>query len=900
MLEKDLQLTDIFDIDVLQRLQDAFYNTTGIAGGFSDANGVAVTQHSTHGAFCGELTKGSPEGLARCQKCDKCGIDMAIEKKGPVIYTCHAGLLDFAAPIIVDGKVLGCLMGGQVAEAPLDMDKIREYATEIGVDPDAYVEAASQVKVKPRERIEHAADFFYTVSDMMSHMAHNRYNVVCESTEIEREAHMKSDFLANMSHEIRTPMNAVIGMAEMALREELPPAAREYIHQIKNAGNSLLTLINDILDFSKIESGKMDINLADYEPASLIHDVTSIIMTRIGKKNLELIIDFDPSIPKKLMGDSSRIRQVIINLANNAVKFTNEGKVHVTISHEMRSPQEIMLKVAVKDTGIGIKKEDLGKLFQSFQQVDSKRNRNIEGSGLGLAISKQLVALMNGHIHVESEYNVGSVFSFEIPQILLDDSASVQVSDASSIFACVLSENPYLTEALEHEITRLGASFALLSREEDLETIEEAAKQQSADTIYLFVDHPVFHEKSQEFLRNHPDINGVLMIEFETTIEYNISNLLVVKKPLYSLNIGAIFNQEDVHWKFDRSEEEEFDFTAPEASVLVVDDNQVNLTVAAGLMEPLEMQIDTALSGKEAIEMITVKHYDIVFMDHMMPELDGVETTHIIRRFHEEYNNVPIIALTANAVEEMRSMFLCEGMNDFIAKPIELPTLIAALKRWLPPEKLNIIKPKENDQGGKEDDMENLPDITGLDMEVAMKYIGTRELLWKVLEDYYRVIPQKAEAIQEYAQAKDFDAYTIEVHALKSASRQIGAISLSEQAARLEQAGKDQNEPLIEAETGVMLQTYLRYQEILAPYFPEKEPEVKVKASSHDILCLLEQLQISVDNLDMDEMEQIGKGLEKLQLDEKQDALCQQLVQAVSMMDVDTCETLITQWKELL
>lgn len=889
-----LQLTDIFDIELLQRLQDAFYAATGISAGISDQNGVAITQHSSDTAFCTEFNKKSPLGLARCQACDKHGTQLAIEKGGPVTYTCHAGLVDFAAPIIVEGQVLGCFMGGQMVEQPLDENAVMKYAEEIGVDPIAYLEASRHVNICNRAKIESSASFLHTIGNMLSHMAYKKYNVMLESTEIEREAHMKSDFLANMSHEIRTPMNAVIGMAEMALREDLPPTARNYINQIKTAGNTLLTIINDILDFSKIEAGKMTINMMEYEPVSIMDEITSIIMTRIGNKKLELIVDFDPDIPTQLMGDSIRIKQIIMNLANNAVKFTKEGVVIVKIGYTKKSEREITLQVSIQDTGIGIKKEDQSKLFQSFQQVDSKRNRGIEGSGLGLAISKQLVSLMKGKIWLESEYGVGSTFFFELPQLVLKDKPSIVIREENPITAMVLSDNPYICNSLQNDIKRFKAHYIHLSGAEELGLYVKE------EPVFLFIDYPVFSGTIGKFIEKHPQITAILMVDFNTSVNYDIPNLLVVKKPLYSLNIGALFNHEDANKDTNPSSNTAFKFIAPEAEILIVDDNEVNLTVAQGLMEPLKMKIETALSGREAIEKISAKHYDLIFMDHMMPELDGIATTHIIRRFHEEYNDVPIIALTANAMEEMHAMFLCEGMNDFIAKPIEIRMLISKLKQWLPKEK--IQKAYVSNEDKKDTSVDVLPEIEGLDTMLALKYLGNKQLFWDVLKDFYRVIEKKAANIENFAAKKDWKNYTIEVHALKSAARQIGATALSDRAAKLEQAGKEEQAEFLLSDTPILLEEYRQYHHILSPYFQnEKTPEADKISVSPETLCgIFEKMKTALDNLDMDGMEDVIKELSHFSYEEKQTELFERLKDAVDELDIDTCASLMDDWTKLL
>lgn len=909
LLEEELKLTDIFHLELLQQLQDTFYDMTHLSMGISDSDGMPVTRHQACHEFCLKYTKGSELGAKRCLECDIKGAHLAQDKGEPVIYKCHTGLMDFAAPIIVDGKMLGSFLGGQVAEHPLDDEQTRRYAVELGIDPDEYVKASRRVPVMGRDHLIKLANFLSTLSNMMSRLAYRRYEIQNKSSEIEREANMKSDFLANMSHEIRTPMNAVIGMAEMALREDLPPAARNYINQIKTSGNSLLTIINDILDFSKIESGKMNINLMEYQPLSIINDVVNIIMTRIGEKNLELIVDFDPDIPLRLMGDSDRIKQIITNLANNAVKFTPQGRVLLKIACERTGEHEVLLKASVSDTGIGIKKEDLEKLFQSFSQLDSKRNRNIEGTGLGLAISKQLVTLMKGNIWVESEYGKGSTFSFEIPQLILhDEGPSIKIQEERTILAGVLAHEPYIQESLKKDITRFGCNCMTFSSSDELIQLEE----QHAE--FLFIDHAVFSSDVRSFVEHHPEITCVLMIAFRETVEYNISNLLIIKKPLYAANIGTILNREKLYRDLDTDPDAEFDFIAPEASALIVDDNEINLTVAEGLIEPLQMTVDTALSGKIAIDMISKKHYDLIFMDHMMPELDGVETTHIIRRFHEEYNDVPIIALTANAVEEMRSMFLTEGMNDFIAKPIEVSVMTAKIKQWLPEDKIVSCEPNNGSKTGQgalssgKDDMSDrlkeLSEVEGMDVKLAMEFLGNEKLLWQVIRDFYVVIDKKVNVIQQYYDDMDMHGYAIEVHALKSAAKQIGATELSEMAAELEKASKEENLELVQLHTDELLEKYLAYKDKLYPFVEEENAGGAVQAgkeaSSEEIRAFFGQMREAIDDLDMDRMSDVVTGLSGYAFSQNQQELFEQLKEANEMMDVETCEALMEQWETML
>ncbi len=886
----ELRLADLIDIEMLQKLQDDFTEMTGMAAIVREADGVPVTSGSSIPDFCVKYTRASKEGCMRCEQCYQKGAEQVMESGKAAVYFCHAGLIEFIAPIMAGGKFVGSFIGGHVFISIPDPEPVREIAEEIGVEPEEYLEAAGSVNVISQDEIDKAARFLYTIVDTLSNMAYNKYLVYKSNVELERSGNMKSDFLANMSHEIRTPMNAVIGMAEMALREELPSAARDYIMQIKEAGRSLLTIINDILDFSKIESGKMDIVEEEYEPMSIVYDVANIIMTRLRDKDVELILDIDPSLPNKLLGDSIRIKQVLLNLANNAAKFTPQGKIVIKMDNVEMADGRIQLQISVEDTGIGIKEEDIGKLFQSFQQVDSKRNRNIEGTGLGLAISKRLLDLMEGDIRLETEYGKGSRFSFVIPQKVVDRTLSISVQEPEKILIAGLISNPYVRENLYSDAEALGIDSVRLSSARDLLSFSSERR------LVLFIEYPMFTQAVEGFVLQNPDVTAVLLINFDDHVNLEIPNLLIMKKPLFILNIATILNGKELYFSEDM-QEKEYDFIAPEAHVLIVDDNAVNLTVAEGLLEPLKMNIDTAISGKEAIEKTASFHYDIVFMDHMMPELDGVETTHIIRRFHSEYNDVPIIALTANAVEGTKEMFCREGMNDFVAKPIEIRMLVAKVKQWLPAEKIQRVY--DNRIFEKKEKDESSIIVGDLDVKSAINLLVSEELFWKVLTVFYRSIEKKAKLIQTLVEQENWTDYTVEVHALKNAAKQIGALSLSEKAAALEIAGNARNLETIYQDTDAMITQYLDYLPVLEPFCAEEEEDEEGKEEISEAILLecFQDMEGALDDLDMDRMEEAIGKMGQYHYEGWQHEMFDDLKEAVEEVDVELCETILEKWK---
>lgn len=492
----------------------------------------------------------------------------------------------------------------------------------------------------------------------------------------------KANFIANMSHEIRTPINAIIGMNEMILRENKDAAIDEYAVNIQNSSRLLLGLINDVLDFSKIEAGKMDIVETDYELAGMLSDVINAISLRAESKNLTLCTKIEETLPSVLKGDEIRIRQIMNNLLSNAVKYTKEGAITLSVKG-IRMENVFHLQISVRDTGVGIKPEDIDRLFTSFQRLEEDKNRYIEGTGLGLNITKRLVDLMGGSISVESEYGEGSVFTVILPQ-------------------GVSSKMP---------LGKLG-------------------------------------------------------------------DRIISKKTEENTQEGALY--------------------APSASVLIVDDNNTNLAVIKALLKRTGIQPDLASGGRECLEMCKEKLYDIILMDHMMPDPDGIETLHILRQDENSKNrDTKVIVLTANAIAGVAEEYIKEGFLDYLSKPVMADDLEAMLSKYLPRNKVMNYK-RSDDRFSQRVAF----DKSGLlDRKAGIRFCGGREDLYKeALEVYYAQGKTYLNQLTECLEARDYKVYAVIAHAIKGSSKTIGAIKLSERALRMEEAAKAENAEVLLAD----------------------------------------------------------------------------------------------------
>ena len=601
----------------------------------------------------------------------------------------------------------------------------------------------------------------------------------------------KSAFLANMSHEIRTPINAVLGMNEMILRESSDKEILSYAANIKTAGSSLLSIVNDILDFSKIEAGKMELLPDNYEVSSMIIDLVNMTRERAQNKGLHYELNVSPDLPKTLYGDNVRIKQCILNLITNAIKYTKEGSIKFTIDYLKIDEENILLNIHIIDTGIGIKAEDMDKLFTPFERIEEEKNRTIEGSGLGISIVRRLLAMMNSELQVESSYGKGSDFSFSIKQKVSDWTAGGDLNKA----------------------------------------YEQSVEQMS-------------------------------------------------------------YYKEKLH--------------APKAHLLFVDDTAMNLDVIKGLLKNTGIKIDTVLSGKQALEAVKNNVYDIVFIDHRMPEMDGIETLHAMKKMSDNKSTgKPCIALTANAISGVKKMYLKEGFDDYLSKPVNPAKFEEMIKHYLPEEYLENIETPENSNKNLETEedktieaqMQKLKSIKEIDVDAGIRFCGSPDLLLTTIAQYLSSINQKALELQNYFEAEDWHNYEIKVHALKSTSRLIGATKLSNLAEHLEKSANQNRIDEIKLKHKELLNTFINYIVLLEPVLKnESDDSAKPEITKEDLNEKINQMIDYADTFDIDGLDFIVKELSNFHLPLDFSQKFVKIAQYVQNVDFKELRNLLLEW----
>lgn len=690
---------------------------------------------------------------------------------------------------------------------------------------------------------------------------------------LQQAEHSKDEFMANVSHEIRTPLNTICGMSELSLREELPAQVRENLFDIQVAGRNLQAIVSDVLDFSELETGKLAIVEESYNFTSILNDVLNVAIAQNEEKKLEIVVNYDVNLPCGLVGDSEKIRRIFASLVNNAIKFTEKGCVTISVSGR-KEDYGINLCVNVRDTGIGISQEGIERLFTNFNQVDTKKNRQQTGMGLGLAITRKIVGMMKGFLSVKSTEGAGSEFQFVIPQKVYDDKPVISLKDSENIkVACYINQEKYgmaeirdsYMDCIKNIARQLELGFCTC---QNLAELKRRISGRHFTHLFITVDE--YKEDKAYFEEIAREINIIIFINREED-EGISSAFMRIYKPFYVLSVVTALNGGKVVQRMDGSHYMVHKFTAPEASVLVVDDNIMNLKVMEGLLRPYKVKFYTAGSGSEALMMLDRMYFDLVFMDHMMPGMDGVETLHNIRKKNGIFfQKVPVVALTANAIGGAREMFLSEGFQDFVAKPVEVSTLERVLKKFIPSERI-INKTDEelaaeaeaaassNNAGGSTCISGNTGNNTVngkalIDIQTGINYSGgVYEDYIDVIRLYYKSGLEKKQKMQELFEAGEWNDYTIMVHALKSTSLGIGAKELSEIAKEQEKAGKENNIEYLLANHNGLMEAYGSVLDEIASnkeFVPESDDNGEEELNEIDKDLLMERLGKLAEALD--------------------------------------------------
>ncbi|MCH5281178.1 MAG: response regulator, partial [Lachnospiraceae bacterium] len=698
------------------------------------------------------------------------------------------------------------------------------------------------------------------------------------------------DFLANVSHELRTPINAVTGITAVMLKNEENAEKKKDILSIQMAGNRLFSQIEDILDYTEIDTGRVMVSEENYMIFSLINDL--IVENRMVKwdKDLELIFDIDAGIPAVLLGDRKKIKKIIKHLVDNAVKFTKTGGVYIRV-YALRKAYGINLCIRVSDTGIGIAEDEMEKITGRFFQANGGRNRKAGGLGLGLPIVYGMVSAMDGFIRLESAEESGTTVSVSIPQKVVDAAPSMVVQNRNDLCVAIyLKPEKYKVPAIRDyynaTITHLVQGLDLMvHRVLDSEELKKLVDMYQL--THLIIGREEYEEDAAYYEELGKSIDVVLVTDDDFLPADSRVNLM--KKPFYCLPMVNILNSK-AFVDVDEFKKEK-NMICPGVRVLVVDDEPMNLMVAEGIFHDYQMQVKTAEGGMKAIEIFQKEEFDLIFLDHMMPEMDGVETLKRIRKIQADMGKTcPIIAFTANAVSGAREMFIQEGFDEFISKPVEDHELKRLLEKVLPKKSITYVakddteKPiaKEQEQTvaeqsagqepTREADLEKdkLTQLNekGFHTKNGLQYCrGNQEFYEEVLIKFAMDAEHKIEDIEASFQKEDMRDYQVMVHALKSSSKMIGADMLSVMAKDAEDAAKDQNVSYIKENHAGLIDKYRETVQIILDVMPpaeealpgedpsKEEPAVLTEVFKDELLGQLQELKESLDTFEADKAE---------------------------------------------